>query len=53
MSDIKERAGVEDHSDDPDCIGQWCCGCNTHPVGKPWGWNSDAWNRHFEEVPHE
>ncbi|MCR4338579.1 MAG: hypothetical protein NUW01_01695 [Gemmatimonadaceae bacterium] len=23
----------------PYCIGQWCCGCDEHPIGKPWGWN--------------
>ena len=26
----------------------YCCGCpcDEHPVGKPWGWNYEAWNEH-------
>jgi hypothetical protein len=52
-------ADVEDHHVDPDwgpadqppCVGQWCCGCSEHPVGKPWGWNNEAWARHFESCP--
>lgn len=27
----------------------WCCGCADHPIGKPWGWNSEAWETHFDE----
>lgn len=38
---------LECHDDEkPDCVGQWCCGCRTHPIGKPWGWNYMAWERH-------
>lgn len=50
-------AFVEDHAyvDHPDpeerppCLGQWCCGCDEHPAGKPWGWNFEAWTRHYED----
>lgn len=42
---------VEDHEDwgdgTPSCIGQWCCGCPEHPIGKPWGWNYQAWSEHY------
>lgn len=41
---------IEDHSgtgeDRPVCVGQWCCGCDEHPIGKPWGWNYRAWEEH-------
>jgi hypothetical protein len=30
----------------PVCVGQWCCGCAEHPIGKPWGWNYQAWAGH-------
>lgn len=26
-----------------------CCGCLDHPVGKPWGWNSPAWDEHWNQ----
>ena len=32
----------------PVCVGQWCCGCSEHPIGKPWGWNYTAWERHYD-----
>lgn len=39
---------VEYHDGDaPVCVGQWCCGCAEHPIGKPWGWNHEAWDLHF------
>jgi hypothetical protein len=43
--------GVERHDgpEKPDCVGQWCCGCEVHPSGKPWGWNYMAWERHNVE----
>lgn len=41
---------VETHDDDPVCVGQWCCGCPEHPIGKPWGWNYTAWDRHYAEA---
>lgn len=25
----------------------WCCGCDQHPMGKPWGWNYEAWDLHY------
>lgn len=42
---------VEDHSDPDDqpCRQGWCCGCPTHPIGKPWGWNHHAWEKHWEK----
>lgn len=40
-------------SEPPPCVGQWCCGCSEHPIGKPWGWNTDAWDRHYIEVHPE
>ena len=27
-----------------------CCGCLDHPVGKPWGWNSSAWDEHWNQT---
>lgn len=39
-----------DGEDPPDCVGQWCCGCAVHPIGKPWGWNHEAWERHYAEA---
>ena len=33
----------------PPCVGQWCCGCDAHPVGKPWGWNHLRWERHYDQ----
>ena len=42
---------IENHDDGfAPCIGTWCCGCDEHPIGKPWGWNYEEWNRHFEEA---
>lgn len=35
-----------DGDEEPPCVGQWCCGCNEHPLGKPWGWNAEAWAEH-------
>lgn len=26
-----------------------CCGCLDHPVGKPWEWNSSAWDEHWSQ----
>lgn len=42
---------VERHDGDEQavCVGQWCCGCTVHPIGKPWGWNYMAWERHNDE----
>lgn len=41
---------VERHDGEkPPCIGQWCCGCAEHPVGKPWGWNELEWEAHRDE----
>lgn len=34
--------------DRPCDVEPWCCGCSEHPVGKPWGWNVDAWLEHTE-----
>ena len=31
--------------------GYECCGCVGHPAGKPWGWNSKAWDEHFATCP--
>ena len=28
--------------------GYECCGCERHPVGKPWGWNGAAWAEHWD-----
>lgn len=44
-----ERATVERHEEGEKspCRFQWCCGCNVHPIGKPWGWNSEAWSAHY------
>lgn len=45
---------LERHEDPaPVCRGQWCCGCAVHPVGKPWGWNFEAWEQHYAEVHRE
>lgn len=44
-SDIERHDGPE-----PVCRGQWCCGCQVHPVGKPWGWNHEAWLEHYAAV---
>lgn len=41
--------GIERHDvpgEQPGCVGQWCCGCDVHPIGKPWGWNHEAWEMH-------
>jgi hypothetical protein len=40
---------LERHDGDEEavCVGQWCCGCSEHPIGKPWGWNFEAWEQHF------
>lgn len=43
------EANIEYHDGDPVCVGQWCCGCDEHPIGKPWGWNYEAWERHYAE----
>ena len=32
------------------CGGQWHC-CDDHPIGKPWGWNSQAWSEHYTTCP--
>jgi len=47
--------GVERHGGDEPavCVGQWCCGCDEHPIGKPWGWNYEAWERHYAVCPRE
>lgn len=39
---------MERHDEDtePPCVGQWCCGCRVHPLGKPWGANSREWDEH-------
>ena len=45
---------VERHDgpvEEQDCHGQWCCGCDEHPIGKPWGWNWRAWERHYAVCP--
>jgi hypothetical protein len=51
---MSESANVERHdSDEPAvCVGQWCCGCREHPTGKPWGWNHEAWQAHYESGCH-
>lgn len=40
--------------DDPDerprCAQGFCCGCEEHPIGKPWGWNHEQWERHYNEA---
>jgi len=49
-SQSERQSDVEYHDDDtPVYIGQWCCGCAEHPIGKPWGWNYEAWERHWDE----
>ena len=40
---------IEDHSFEPECAWQWCCGCDEHPIGKPWGWNHRQWELHYEQ----
>lgn len=40
----------EPHDGAPDCVGQWCCGCTEHPIGKPWGWNHEAWEQHYDDA---
>jgi len=42
-----EQVERHDGPEPPDCRGQWCCGCPVHPVGKPWGWNHEAWAAHY------
>jgi hypothetical protein len=37
----------------PVCVGQWCCGCSEHPVGKPWGWAAERWEAHYESCPRK
>lgn len=32
------------------CAQGYCCGCDEHPIGKPWGWNFTAWERHYDEA---
>lgn len=50
---LERQSNVEYHDGEgplaPVCVGQWCCGCPEHPVGKPWGWNYMAWERHNDE----
>lgn len=52
-SALSEReSNVEYHDDEAPavCVGQWCCGCTAHPIGKPWGWNHEAWDCHHVEA---
>lgn len=47
----ERESNVEYHDGEEQsvCIGQWCCGCDAHPIGKPWGWNYEAWARHRQD----
>jgi hypothetical protein len=48
-----ERAYTDSHEviggEQPVCVGQWCCGCDEHPIGKPWGASFERWERHYAE----
>lgn len=48
---LLDDVNVERHdTNTPDCAAGWCCDCALHPIGKPWGWNVEAWDRHYQQA---
>jgi len=53
VADLDELANDPQRRDDNPSDtrrGQWHC-CDDHPIGEPWGWNSEAWSRHYMTCP--
>lgn len=52
VDEINDEDHVREAGEDPPaCIGQWCCGCERHPSGKPWGSAIARWAEHDKTCP--
>ena len=48
---LRRLADTGHRSDCCQCGKAYCCGCISHPIGKPWGWAVRLWDEHAATCP--